>query len=545
MPGASGFTIATVLIDGQALGSSFSLLAIDVTCAVNRIPTAVVSVEAPGELSGETPLMAGGPFVPAAEVEIKLRDSTGNDTSIFKGVVTAIEVHTRDGAPTLEAVIKDKAIRLTGARHNKIWADMADADAIRSIVEAASLSMGEAPSTQPNHKTLVQYDATDWDFILSRADALSLMVVVRDASLSLKKMDVSGVPVRTLSYGLDAIGDFHFELNAAVPASSASGVVWDPNQLAAAAPANGDVLALPQGDIGSGAVGDGLGVGTAQLTHMVPLPAAEAQAWAASRLARARLALIRGRISVPGLPEAELAEVTKLEGFGDQFNGSVLITGLRHRIDSQGFSTDLQFGLPPEPAGCLPGIADMAAGGLLPPIAGLQLGTVTDTADPDGEARIKIAVPAILTDPAESLWARVAGPDAGGKRGFCFFPEVGDEVLVGFLDSDPRHPVILGRLHGTKNALPDGFTDTKQKGIITKSDARLVFSEADKPSITIRTPGGRTVVLDDDGQMITVSDQNGNKIKFDENGVTVESSKDLTLKASGAVKISGSTIDLN
>jgi hypothetical protein len=72
-----------------------------------------------------------------------------------------------------------------------------------------------------------------------------------------------------------------------------------------------------------------------------------------------------------------------------------------------------------------------------------------------------------------------------------------------------------------------------------------VFSEADNPSITISTPGGRTVVLDDDGATITISDQNNNTITLDANGISFESGKDLILKATGAVKITGSTIDLN
>jgi uncharacterized protein involved in type VI secretion and phage assembly len=541
---SDGFTTPTILIDGQALAPSFAPVGIDVARAVNRIPTAMVLIQAQGSLSSETPLMAGGPFAPAAEVEIKLRQGSGDDVGVLKGVVTALGVRTHDGLPTLEVVIKDKAIRLAGARHSRIWTDVADSDAIRSIVEGASLTMGDAADTQPTHKALVQYDASDWDFILSRADAQGLAVVVRDGTLSLKKLAVDGDAVRTFSFGLDAITDIHFELDAATQSASVSGLVWDPDQLAAASPADASVLALPQGNIGITG-GDALGIGPAQLTHMVPLPAAEARTWATSRMARERLALIRGRISVPGIPQAQPMEVASLKGFGDRLNGNALVTGVRHRLDSRGLSTELQFGLSPDPVGRLPDIVNMQAGGLLPPISGLQLGTVHDTKDPDGQGRVQVAVPAILTDPPGFLWARIASPDAGNQRGFCFLPEVGDEVLVGFVAGDPRYPVVLGCLHGSKNTLPDGFKDVQKKGIISKRDARLVFSEADKPSITISTPDGRTAVLDDDAKTITLSDKNNNKITLDANGITIESGKDLTLKAQGAVKTSGSTIDLN
>jgi uncharacterized protein involved in type VI secretion and phage assembly len=32
----------------------------------------------------------------------------------------------------------------------------------------------------------------------------------------------------------------------------------------------------------------------------------------------------------------------------------------------------------------------------------------------------------------QEQWVRVAAPMAGGGRGICFYPQVGDEVLVAF-----------------------------------------------------------------------------------------------------------------
>lgn len=543
-----GFTIPTILVGGSALPLNFAPLSIDVTRAVNRVPTASISIQAQGAVADGAPLMAGGPFKPAAEVEIKLRRAGEDDVSVFKGLVTAFFVHTREGLPTLDVVIKDKSVKLTGARNTRIWNDAADTDVIRSIVSDASLKVDDAPDTTPQHKILVQHDCTDWDFILTRADAQGLGVVAFDGALSLKKLAVDGKPAYSFSLGLDPITDLHFELDAATQAPSLSGVVWDPKQLAPTEPATADTLRLPQGEIGSATVGDELGMGPVRLTHMVPLPVDEVKAWTAAREARARLALIRGRMSVAGLPSAKPMDIAELAGLGGWLNGNVLVTGVRHRLDAHGFSTELQFGLSAEPAGRLPELANMAAGGLLPPISGLHLGTIAESSDgdePDSEGRIKVSVSSVLTEPPKPLWARIASPDAGDKRGFCFRPEPGDEVLVGFLGGDPRHPIVLGRLWGSTNKLPEGFEDAKQKGIIGKKDTRFIFSEADKPSITISTPGGRTIILDDDGESITLSDENNNKLKLDANGITIDSAKDLIIQAQGAIKIKGSTIDLN
>ena len=541
----AGFVVATVLVDGQAIDSTIALIAIDVMRAVNRVPVALVTVQAPGSLLGETLLMAGGPFKLASQVEVSLRSTDNQDVKIFKGLVTALDVFTRGGALVLSVTIKDKAVALTGARHSKIWTDSTDSDAISNLISGASLSAGDIPSTQPTHKVLVQYESTDWDFILSRADAQGLLVVALDGSVSLKKMDPSGEATLAVKRGIDDVRDLHFEVDATTQMASLTSLAWDPNQLQPAPPSAANDLSLPQGNIAGSSVGDGLGFGAYHITHMVPLESDEAKTWASSRVARARLALIRGRVSVGGVPGIGVMDVVSLSGFGDKFNGNVLVTGVRHRVDSNGFTTDLQFGLAPEPVGRLPDIADMMSGGLLPPAAGLQVGTVIDNADPDKQGRVKVSIPAIATDQTASIWARVAAPDAGKGRGFLFMPEAGDEVIVSFLNHDPRFPVVLGKLHGAKNTLPDDFQDDKKKGIVTAKGTKIVFAEADSPSITISTPGERIITMDDKTGKIIVQDKNKNTITLDSNGITIESGKDLTLKASGNVKVSGSAIDLN
>ena len=76
-----------------------------------------------------------------------------------------------------------------------------------------------------------------------------------------------------------------------------------------------------------------------------------------------------------------------------------------------------------------------------------------DEGDPDGEDRIQVRLP--LVDPAaDGIWARWVSPDAGNQRGIYWRPEIGDELLVGFLNDDPRDPVVLGMLHSSVNPSP-------------------------------------------------------------------------------------------
>ena len=53
------------------------------------------------------------------------------------------------------------------------------------------------------------------------------------------------------------------------------------------------------------------------------------------------------------------------------------------------------------------------------------------------------------------------------------------------------------------------------------------------------TPGGNTVVLDDEGKSIKLSDQNGNTLTLAAAGITLDSAGDITIKATKGVAIDG------
>ena len=178
------------------------------------------------------------------------------------------------------------------------------------------------------------------------------------------------------------------------------------------------------------------------------------------------------------------------------------------------------------------------------PVNGLQIGIVAALeSDPAGEDRIQIRLPTI-TETDGLLWARQSLLDAGKGRSTSFRPEVGDEVVVGFLDSDPRHPIVLGALHSSAkpNPLP-GADDNHEKAIVTRSGMRIHWND-DKIVATIDTPAGNKLVLSEDETSILIEDQNGNKIELNPDGVAVESAKDIKLTATGDVKIKGVNVEI-
>ena len=166
---------------------------------------------------------------------------------------------------------------------------------------------------------------------------------------------------------------------------------------------------------------------------------------------------------------------------------------------------------------------------MLAPVSGLQTGIVTDNEDPDGEFRVRVRLP--LVDDGDGVWARVAALDAGAERGFLIRPEIGDEVVLGFLDDDPRHPVLLGMLHSSAKAAPLApSNDNHEKAFVSRSGMRVHFDD-DQKILTLSTPGGHQLVMDEAAQTLLIEDQSGNKIEMSSSGITIESATALTLKS--------------
>lgn len=540
---------ATISKEGSPLDPQVQVVAIDVEKEVDRIPRAQILVM-DGSPLGEFPVSDSDFFAPGAKIKIQLRREGEPDVTVFEGIAVRQRIELAERRSLLCIELRDRAIALTHPRRSIVHRDKADHDIIQSMLGDAGLSKGkEFPGKSPQHVELVQHQATNWDFLLSRADACGLAVVVDDAVVSLLPFGKSSGTQHKVQYGIDEMYAFEAELDATrqVPSLEARG--WDIQKLEPTQAHAASELKLGQGNAQPEALAKSLGIGPMFLAHAAPFHGEdEIQAWADARLARSRLALLRGRLALPGRPEIKPLDEVELAGFGERFNGTALVTAVRQSVTSAGWRTDLQLGLSPEWFCERPQVESPRAAGLLPPVSGLQLGIVQAFADDDTDQyRVKVLLPGLSEDSKESgVWTRIATPDAGPKRGFFFPPEPGDEVVVGFLGDDPRQPILLGGLFGQKNQAP--FTPDEKnemRAIASRSDTRIEFFDGDKASLTLKTAKGNVVVLDDDSESIELKDKHGNVIRMDSKGVTITSAADLTIDASrGNVAIKGKKVDI-
>lgn len=188
----------------------------------------------------------------------------------------------------------------------------------------------------------------------------------------------------------------------------------------------------------------------------------------------------------------------------------------------------------------------VGAGGLF---YGVYPARVVDVADPDGQGRVRIALPWAADSGAPyEVWARLATLMAGADRGTWFVPDVDDEVLVAFGGGDVARPFVVGALWNGADAPPaqmDGAGENNLKRIRSRNGVQITMDDASgQESIVIETPGGQTATLQDGPGMIELRDSNGNTVTMESAGVTVTTSAKLTVNAS-TVEVNASMVSVN
>jgi Rhs element Vgr protein len=533
-------TIA-LLVGGQEVPSKFHILSITVSRELNRIPSAAIQIE-DGEAAKATFAASDTDyFLPGKQIEIQLGYRSQND-SVFKGVIVRQRIAVRKNGSALNVECFADAVKATAANKCRYFIDKKDSDIMEELLDAHSLPR-DVEVTSPGLKEVVQYDSTDWDFLLCRAEANGQVVQVDDDKIRIAKPATGGEPVLHMAYGstvleLDAEIDARWQTKG-IKASSwkaADQTVLDAEAKEPATPTAGNVAAVDLAKV--------LGDDTNEIKHGGAIEEPELQAWADARLLRMRLAKVRGRARCQGFAGISPGKIVAISGIGERFAGKMYVSGVRHNVSGGNWETDVQFGLSPELVTETYNLRPLPAAGLLPMVSGLQIGIVTALEnDPDGEDRIKCRLPLISTS-EEGIWARLATLDAGKNRGTYFRPEIQDEVVVGFLHNDPRYPVILGMCNSSAKPSPEAAKDdNNHKGYVSREKLKLTFDD-EKKIIAMETPAGNKLTISEDAEGIVLQDQNNNKITLDDSGITIESAKDLVFKASKDVKLTGANVEL-
>ncbi|MGK0290122.1 MAG: Rhs element Vgr protein [bacterium] len=535
----SGIVEVTVLSNGSELPETVQIRSVTVRKSFNKIPIAVIVIEdgnMPQQSFSNSDLST---FEPGAEIEIKVGYDQKTE-SLFKGVIIRQGIRiSQQNDSRLVIECKDKAIKMTLARRNANYLKMKDSDIISKLISNNGLS-ADVGSTQTKYEELVQFNCTDWDFLMTRAEANGLLVNVNDGKVTVDKPDASSSAVLSVEYGTD-LYEFEANLDAESQLSKVSSVAWDAAEQKIVK-GTGKLPSLnAQGDVDQSKLAKVLGIDDYNLQSTIQLEKTALDDWASGQLLKSGLSRICGHMTIQGSAKAQVGKIIDLKGVGKRFSGSVYASSVVHRVSAGSWFSEVEFGLDSHWFHENYQVHSPKAGGFVGAADGLNIGIVKKIdSDPEGQFRVQLSLP-ILQAETDEIWARLASFYAPSGVGAYFMPEIGDEVIVGYFNNDPSNPVILGSMYSKKNAAP--YTPDQKntkKAIISKEKLTLEFDDENKV-ITVTTPGKNKIVLSDKDKSISLEDQNSNKVTLDSGGITLDSPKDIKISAKGKVSISATS----
>ena len=517
----------------------FQVVSVEVWNRINHVPRARLVVN-DGDVASETfSLSEADTFLPGKPVTIAA--GYDDDTAtIFSGVIVKHALDIAPNAqPRLVINMTDHALKMTLQRRNTVFKQKTDHDVVAALIAQNGLSAGENKAPKTRQDAIVQFHASDWDMLLTRADANGLLVVVDAGKIDVVAPDTASTPVLEVEYG-DSMLAFEAEVDAAaqLAASAAASRSWSYTTQEIVQGVAVDNTVNAPGNIEANALAKVFGLAAAPRQSAAMLSKDSLDSWSSAALLRARLARVCGQVRFQGSSLAKVGKMIALAGVGPRLSGNAYITGTHHTISENRWLTNVEFGLSATSfAADAPNIADPPAAGQLPPAQGLHTGLVKQVhEDPDGDHRVLVTLP-LLADENDGVWARLGGLYASNAFGSVFYPEVGDEVILGFMNEDPRSPIILGSVYSTKRApaYPPNKENDK-KAIVTRSKMEVMFDDKDV-IIQIKTPGGHSITLSDKTGEIAIKDSNSNSIVLSKSGIAIDSASEIKMTAKTNISI--------
>ncbi len=550
MPGSQLVQLNPVLVKvgGQDLDSKWyqrlELVEVDMTLGA---PNMVALHFSDPELS----LVDDATFQHGSELEVSA-PVIGPPVSVAKVEVASLEPDFRgDGSDRYVVRGYDKWNRLQNGRKSKTYLAMKDSDIASSIAGAAGLS-AQVTATSETYEYLVQWQQTDMEFLLERAERIGYEVYQDGANLVFKPQPSSTSTSFEFKYGVN-LARFQPRFSIAGQLSKATVHGWDRSAKRAisgeASPAG---TQGGMGRTGGAAATEVVGEVTEHVTDGSVTSAADAQSVAKAIVSRVNGEFFEADGECEGAPGLRPGMWIKIANVGTRFSGNYRVTGVHHSWSSSGMST--QFTVLGRNGATL-------AAAMLPPVSrrridGLMIGVVTNVNDADGPGRVKVKFPTLGVASGaeiESAWARVAAPFAGAQLGMMFFPEINEEVLVGFEDGDPAHPVVVGSLWNGTDKPPLSASELQASGKINQRIIKtkvghiiLIDDTSGSEKIKITDKSGAFFLMDSANKLMHMKDTAGNEVKLDGQGrsVLVKSAGEMTLEATQALNIKGMSVSI-
>ncbi len=468
-------------------------------------------------------------------LEIKVNVAFENEkVPLFVGIVKSVDCQDENNQSIIKIECKDKGFRLAQPTKEPENNNQTFEDKLTFFTKGLTLS--DTLQGKPWGKEHITHNTSTvpWDYLIGYLDSIGMPVSLRNGNFT--GVDILNEKKEIIFLAENGINIFAFSAKN------------DPSKIKSSVTIEGWDLEKQE-----------LSKATAtqkapENPHSVKLSQTVFDQATRDRIANAILvksifASIYGKVTTFGNLKAKVGEYigfhrvnTDIDTYLD-VQKPFLITQEIHTIEGGCWKTEYTFGLESEKGfteNTTPGTNNgHAEVGQSNKVNGLQIGVVTQIVeDPHNQFRIKVRIP-LLSEKGEGVWARLATLNASNEMGSYFIPSIGDEVIVGCLGNNPDAPIILGSLYSSTKIMPFPIAEQNYlKGFVTKEGTKIIMDD-EKKSIELSTKKGNILTISDDLKGFVIEDENKNKITLNDQGITIESCKDLNIKAKGNIKVEG------
>jgi phage protein D len=503
----------------------------------------------------------------------------GNEVSLLKGEITAIEAHF---TPESQAPIiirgYDISHRLHRGRYNRSFQNQTDTDVVKKIIGEVGITAGTIDDTGGPYGFgdpvgyIFQENQTNMEFLRERASRHGFELFVQDGKLNFRKP--SAKTSLDLKW-LREINSFKVRVSSAEQVDSVEVRGWNYQSKQAIVSTKSsqtqDVITSTDRGKGKTASAEFKDSPKMIVANQPISNSQESDAIAQALYNELSGEFVQADARAIGNPELRPGKTVRLNDLG-KYSGKYYVTETRHIWTPKTYVTE--FGVR--------GLRDNDLFAMLSPQPRLQpgqtllVGIVTNNKDPKKWSRVRVKFPT-LTEEHESDWARVVAIGAGANRGFDCLPEVNDEVLVGFEHGDIHRPFVIGGVWNGKDAPPANVDRSVVDGKVrlrtfkTRTGHILQFVEEDKETskkgvyldtvyghklycndsekkIELKTSANHQIVLDDQNKKIQLQTTSGHLCNLDDPArkITLSSIGEIEITAPQKItlKVGGSTIEM-
>lgn len=445
-------------------------------------------------------------------VVFKYKDVEGSPERTFVGVITKVGF-SQENHSLGNIVLKGQSptILLDGAPHTQSFGGekpvnmgIIATDVIRQGIENSKFDVSINAKASSQILYSAQYNETHYNYLCRMAEAYGEQFYYDGEVLHFGNMPPQNKALE-LIYGSN-VSDVNVELKAVHIKPHFYGY----NSSSNAKLTSGDTPIKHVGNLAKTAYKNNDGIFKTPSLQVAPIKAATDMDVVISQTSTAgskavEVFTVSGGTTIPFLYPGCVADINmrKTDTNKTSYFTKLMMTEVLHEVDALGRYSG-RFEAIASDTGYIP-TPDFTV-----PIAQPQIATVISNTDPLNQGRITVKFDWQLHDTTNFI--RMMAPDAGGtgqvaqNRGYVAIPEVGDQVMVGFVHNHPDRPFVMGGMFHGGTALGGGINN-HMRSIQTKSGIKVLMND-DEKSVTILDPSGNTYFMDGAGNITVTAPKN-------------------------------------